>query len=316
MPKLLFTSIGRRVQLLRHFQQHGWHVIGVDVHPEECAAQHLVETIYEVPPCHHPQYFDNLLEICRQERVEWLIPLYEPELPELAEFRPAFERQGVKVLVAAEKSLSICRDKLKLHRFLRDRGLPSPDTYEEPFLLDDGSQWVLKPRTGMGSKDVYIGGRQDVVPMIGKVHAPLIQRFIEGQEYSIDVFATSKGQVLSVVPRHRLEVRAGEVSKSVTVVDEEVTRLSIRLIQELELTGPATIQGIRDAGTGKFYFIEVNPRFGGGVPLTIEAGIPYADFLRETYHQQVGTLHSYRTGLKMLRYDEAVFVTEKGRVEA
>jgi len=123
---------------------------------------------------------------------------------------------------------------------------------------------------------------------------------------------TDNGDILSVVPRLRIEVRAGEVSKSITKNNKELINLTMALVKKLGITGPATIQGIRESQSGKFYFIEVNPRFGGGVPLTIEAGIPYADFIKPTYSYEKGKLMSFKSELMMLRYDEALFITQEG----
>jgi carbamoyl-phosphate synthase large subunit len=311
MPKILFTSIGRRVQLVRHFLNYGWDVIGVDMYPEECAVQQIVQTIHRVPSFKDPAYFNRLLEICSHEKVDCIIPLFEPELIRFAELRPSFTRLGVRVLVTGENALAICNDKLSFFQFLRKNGFMTPDTFDNPDYLDNRSKWVVKPRTGMGSKDVFIGDYQDVLTYYHQVREPIIQRFIEGREYSIDIFVADSGKILSIVPRLRLEVRAGEVIKSVTVEDQELTNLTKNLVNKIGLTGPATIQGIRDEASGKFYLIEVNPRFGGGVPLTIEAGIPYAEFIKGTYDQKHEGLHPYKIGLKMLRYDEAVFLLEQ-----
>ena len=311
MQRMLFTAIGKRVQLATHFQAHGWEVIGVDANPEECATQRFVQTIHKVPRCSDPTYYDRLFEICREERVDCVIPLFEPELRELAKRKSMFDRHGIRVIVSDEKVLSICLDKYALWQFFNDIGILTPETYlasEDKTV--NAVRWVIKPRTGMGGYGVRIAETHEIPFYIDKTNNPIIQRFIEGQEYSVDVFVNQSGQVLSVVPRLRMEVRAGEVSKSITVEDLEITEQTVRLVKKLGLYGPATIQGIREAATKKFYFIEVNPRFGGGVPLSIQAGIPYAEFLKDSYRPMSNALHSYQVGLKMLRYDEAVYVKE------
>ncbi|MBB6632567.1 ATP-grasp domain-containing protein [Cohnella thailandensis] len=308
MGKLLLTAIGRRVQLARHFISYGWDLEGSDLRADECAAQGLVKMIHEVPRYNEEGYYDRLMEICLMREIGFLVPLFEPELIQLSKLKKRFNDSGTLVFVSNEDSLRICLNKYNLACFFKENGILTPDTLNNERNIDSLSKWVVKPCTGMGGKQVFIATHEEVGFYSNKVSNPIFQRYIDGQEYSIDVFVAEDGQVLSVVPRLRLEVRAGEVSKSITVIDEEVTSLTLELLSKLKLFGPATIQGIKEEGTGRFYFIEVNPRFGGGVPLTIEAGIPYAKFLKADYRQEPNTLYPYRAGLKMLRYDEAIFV--------
>jgi carbamoyl-phosphate synthase large subunit len=311
MHKILFTSVGRRVQLIRHFVELDWQVVGTDLTPENCASQIMIHQLYPVPPTTHPQYGAILLDICAKEKVAYLVPLYEPELILLDQMRDQFLAIGTKLVVSTAEALQRCLDKYELYQVLRNANLTTPDTYTVvPKEQDPSEKWVVKPRTGMGSKDVHIVNYADVAFCAAQIPNPIIQRFIEGQEYSIDAYVAEDGQVLSIVPRLRMEVRSGEVSKSMTISDEQLTKLSLKLLKHLQLFGPVTIQGIKEAATGEFYFIEVNPRFGGGVPLSMQAGIPYADFIAEKHDLQSDTLYPYQSGLKMLRYDEAVFVTE------
>ncbi|THF80784.1 ATP-grasp domain-containing protein [Cohnella fermenti] len=311
-PSVLFTTIGRRVQLARHFIDNGWIVYGTDSNPEDCAGQGVINSLFKVPRCDEPNYYDSLITICRTNVVNYVIPLFEPEMLELAKRKEEFAQYGANLVLSDEESLNICLDKYKLAQFFIKAGIPTPETFKKLEQIDAKTKWVIKPRTGMGGKDVHIVDSNEVHYFSNKVSNPIYQRYIPGQEYSIDVFITKEGRVLSVVPRLRLEVRSGEVSKSVTVKDEAITRLTIKLLNKLRINGPATIQGIKDNVTGQFYFIEINPRFGGGVPLTMEAGIPYADFLGGDYEQQLEVLHPYQVGLKMLRYDDAIFVSDKG----
>ncbi|SEN65419.1 ATP-grasp domain-containing protein [Paenibacillus sp. OV219] len=310
MRTILFTSIGRRVQLVRHFIENGWDVIGADADPSESASSHFVRNVYKVPLFREPGYFEALRELCIREKVSVLVPLYEPELIGMAQRKESFREIGVQVLVSDEAALARCLDKYELAQFLTSNGIATPATYPDLSRVDSESKWVVKPRTGMGSKDVYIADAQDAASCYNKVKDAIVQRFVRGQEYSIDAFVNEHGQILSIVPRKRLDVRAGEVAKSVTVVDDELTRLTAELLSHLQLIGPLTIQGIKEASTGMFFFIEVNPRFGGGVPLTIQSGIPYSHFIAGHYPSETVGLHPYQGGLKMLRYDEAVFVTE------
>jgi carbamoyl-phosphate synthase large subunit len=135
----------------------------------------------------------------------------------------------------------------------------------------------------------------------------IIQEFIPGQEYTLDVLADLKGQVLSVVPRERLEVRSGEVSKSRTVYRVELIEQGKGIVEKLGAIGPITVQCI-DSGEA-LYWLEINPRFGGGVPLSIHAGVDYPYLLYQMSREQKiqPLIGQYNHNLTMLRYDQAVY---------
>jgi len=64
----------------------------------------------------------------------------------------------------------------------------------------------------------------------------------------------------------------------------------------------------------RIVFIEINPRFGGGVPLSIRAGADSPRWLLEMLMGRVPviTMDGWTSGLMMLRYDEGVFVASEG----
>ena len=140
----------------------------------------------------------------------------------------------------------------------------------------------------------------------------IIQEFVEGIEYTVDVFADLDGNPRCAVPRERHEVRAGEVSKSQTLRHKGIIEQSCRLVKELAgCRGPITIQCFLTPD-GRIVFIEINPRFGGGVPLSIHAG---ADSPRWLMELLVGRRPNIRPNewtdqLFMLRYDKGIFVPQ------
>lgn len=136
-----------------------------------------------------------------------------------------------------------------------------------------------------------------------------MQEYIKGDEITCDVFTDGNGQVRCVVPRKRIEVRTGEVSKAVIVKDEQIIKEVSRLAQTLNTKYCVlTIQLLR-AEDGTICFIEINPRFGGGMPLAIKAGANFPLWLLENiFNTECSADNSYRDGLIMLRYDAEVWV--------
>jgi carbamoyl-phosphate synthase large subunit len=138
----------------------------------------------------------------------------------------------------------------------------------------------------------------------------VFQEFVEVVEFTVDAFVAGDGRVLAVVPRQRLEVRAGEVSKARAVKDPDIMAAVRKVCTSAPgAYGTLTIQLIRE-GSGRCRFIEVNPRFGGGYPLSWMAGADFADYLiRDYLGESLDYDDSWRDGTLMLRFDHEVIVS-------
>ena len=102
------------------------------------------------------------------------------------------------------------------------------------------------------------------------------------REYTVDAYYGRSGQLKCVVPRERIEIRAGEVSKAITHGGFVLEYLRPRLPHLAGARGCCTIQAFGNRETGSVIGLEINPRFGGGYPLTAAAGTDYAEwFIRE-----------------------------------
>jgi carbamoyl-phosphate synthase large subunit len=141
-----------------------------------------------------------------------------------------------------------------------------------------------------------------------------VQEFVRGEEFTCDAFVDDQMRVRCVVPRRRLEVRSGEVSKARIVQDPVIMERVAQLVTVLGAgPGVITIQLIRGAD-GVIKFIEVNPRFGGGAPLSIRAGADFPRWILQELRGQSPRIRfdGFEDGLLMLRYDEEVWVHSAG----
>ena len=315
MFTVLFTSIGRRVELVQAFRRlsetHGIKVriLGVDANPALAPASYFVDQCFKVPPVEDKSYVDSLLTVSKAEKVDLLIPLFEPEFFLLEDNRFEFEKNGVLLLLSNRQVLAICQDKWQTSQFFTTHGIQTPQTWIKSGLSSNPPLPVfVKPRKGMGSRGAQRVDTLEQLEFILQQDAELlIQEFIPGKEYTLDILADLEGQVLSVVPRERLEVRAGEVSKSRTVYRRDLIEQGKNIVEKLGAIGPVTVQCI-DNGQ-EVYWLEVNPRFGGGVPLAIQAGVDYPMLLYQMVRKKKirPLLGEYNHNLTMLRYDQAVY---------
>lgn len=319
MFTVLFTTIGRRVELVKAFKESfkrntiQSRVYGVDIHPEMAPASYFADSVFRVPRTDSENYINELLSICSRQKVSLLIPLYEPEFLQLDRFRQRFLDVGTTLLLSSRQTIETCSDKYKTYEFFNRINIVSPHTWL-PDMLDlkaEGKYLIAKPRTGMGSKGVSTVKNAEQLRNIleTSTYNMLVQQYIEGIEYTVDVLTDLNGKVLSALPRQRLEVRSGEVTKSRTVDRPDIIEQAIYIVEKLEgALGPLTLQCI-DNGKD-ICWIEINPRFGGGVPLSIAAGVDYPYMLYKMLNgERVNPIiGQYNKNFTMLRYDQSVLV--------
>lgn len=317
--KLLFTCVGRRVQLLRSFQRAA-ESLGVDlrIHGADASilspAIHLVDRPHLVPPIAAEDYVEQLLDLVRRNRFDLLIPLLDFELPLIATAADRFTQLGCRAVISSERVVNTCRDKLATFHALQEAGIDTPRTWtwEESLALPEHSfPYYMKPRYGSAAVGNFVIHRLDELQTLGRrVQDALVQDFVAGAEHTLDVYCGFDGRPRSVVPRKRLEVRNGEVSKSLIVKNTAIMAVGKRVAEALgECRGVVTVQCM-SMPDGRIRTIEINPRFGGGAPLSIHAG---ADFPKWILQEALGrkpriNATAFRDDVVMLRFDDAVFV--------
>ena len=124
----------------------------------------------------------------------------------------------------------------------------------------------------------------------------------------MDIFCDFDGNPVLITPRIRLATRSGEVLKTEITQDDQIIGEIKRLLADYQPCGQVTIQLIRDSRTGRDFFIEINPRFGGGAPLSIKAGADSAEMLIRLL---AGETLSYREkaaedGAVYSRFDQSI----------
>ncbi|MGD0175173.1 MAG: ATP-grasp domain-containing protein, partial [Anaerolineales bacterium] len=170
----------------------------------------------------------------------------------------------------------------------------------------------IKPRRGSAGQGAFrVENERQLEFFLTYVEDPIIQECLPGPEITSDTICSAGGEVWAVVSRRRIEIRAGEVAKGVTVWDERIARGCVEAAKGIQAAGPITVQCIlRD---GEPFFTEINARFGGGCPLGIAAGANSPKwYLAEAAEipLKIPAMGKYKQGLSMTRYDESFFLPE------
>ena len=288
-------------------------VLGTDSTKLSPALQ-LCDKGFLVKPITHINYIKQLLDIVKANKVKLLIPTVDLDLKLLAKNKSKFAAMGCRILVSAPDVVDICQDKTKTFRFLLKKGFDTPITMSVRTALSKKTlNWpcFLKPLDGYASRgNAIVNNRKELLFFAKRIPNCIVQEFIKGTEHTCDVYVDFSMKVRCVVPRKRIEVRAGEVSKGQVVKHHRIMNEAARLVETLG-AGPGVITlQLFLTNDDTIKFIEINPRFGGGVPLSIKAG---ANFPKWILQELLGRKPSIRFGnfkgdLIMLRYDGEVWL--------
>jgi len=319
LTNILFTCIGRRVSLLKSFRRAAKllkiniSLLGTDTTVLSSALQ-LCDKKFVVKPTTHPGYVKQLLNIVRANSVKLLVPTVDLDLKILAQNKSRFAELGCCVLISSVQVVNICQDKRKFYRFLVNNGFDAPRTMTVRTALSTGKlkkPCFLKPWDGYASRgNVVVSRRKELLFFSKRIPNCIVQEFIKGVEHTCDVYVDFGMNVRCVIPRKRIEVRAGEVSKGQTVKHLRIMSEAAGLVEAIGAgPGVITVQ-LFLTEDGKIKFIEVNPRFGGGVPLSIKAG---ANFPKWILQELLGKRTSikfdgFKNNLIMLRYDDEIWL--------
>lgn len=284
---VLILSAGRRVELVKLFKETrdalkiSGDVVAVDI-SKLAPALYFADKYEIVPRITSPDYVDSVISVCKKHGIKLVIPTIDTELPVLAAERQRIEKEtGAIVNISSPECVDICNDKTKSACFFKENGFGVPYTYNDEELDEKKYSLPLfvKPRDGSSSIDAF---KAETVSQLeffrSYVKNPIVQECVEGTEYTVDAFIDFDGDIVSIVPRIRLAVRGGEILKGQIDMNKEIISDVEKLIKALKPVGHITIQGFLGKD-GKMRYIEVNPRFGGGAPMSIRAGANSCEWL-------------------------------------
>jgi carbamoyl-phosphate synthase large subunit len=318
---ILVTAGSRRVALVQGFRTAlrslglPGAVIVTDVNPLSPAV-HVADRAFRVPMSSDPAYIEEVQSICHAERVRLIVPTIDDELPIFAAARDAFRVQGITVACSPEPANTLCNDKLATCRHLREAGVPAARSWgRDDVPLDVTMPLFIKPQSGRGAVGAFaVRSRRELEFFLEYVPDPIVQEYLDGPEFTIDVLCDDAGQPLSIVPRERVVIRAGVIDRGRTVNDPALIALATAACRAIRFAGPINIQ-CRMRGQEAVIF-EINPRFSGGIPLTIQAG---ADFPQMIVRLALGRrvlpeIGAFRDQLWMTSFETSFFLEEQNLV--
>lgn len=316
---VLVLSAGRRVELVQSFQKAADRLnIKSNIVAGDCSdtapAIYLANKKYRFPSINEPNYVDFIIDVCNKENIALVIPTIDTDLLLLSEKKEYVETNtNAKVLISNTQVIEICRDKKNTQRFFEDIGFKTPKIYTNEELEKREFEFPLfiKPKSGSSSINAFkVNNINELNTYRSIIKEPIVQNFIEGEEYTVDVFLDFDSNIVTIVPRLRIATRSGEILKGKIIKDRDIIDDIKRLMKVLKPIGHITVQ-LKKTKIG-IQYIEINPRFGGGAPMSIQSG---ADSCENLYKLLMGKKleynENYRDNILFLRFDKSICIDEK-----
>lgn len=270
MPRaVLLTGVGKRYDIVSAFAQHTT-LVACDPNPL-APAQYAATHRYAPPRIDDAGYVPFLEELVAEHDVGAIVPLTDLDIETLAVARA---EGRLPALVPSPQIATATYDKYETHLLLERLGLPTPPTVL-PGTEPESYPVMVKPRRGSGARSIHPARtREEAEFFAGYVDEPvMVQKLMDGPEFSMDCLGDLDGGCLNVIPRTMLESRGGESIKGAAIADPELIELGRSVMEALEVVGPCTIQAFRDRDIG-LGITDVNTRFGGAFPAPMYAAHP------------------------------------------
>lgn len=314
---LLVLSSGTRNKIVQYFKKTlagKGKVIAADC-SSLAPALYDADKYYIVPKMTAPEYIDEIIDICINEKISGVLSLIDPELSLLAKHEKNFRDIGTTVIGSSYELCEMSLDKFSMFHWLVAHGYKCAKSYMDKNLLfadvETGKVTYpvfVKPAKGSASLAIAKAYDKETVDLLfDHAEGLMLQEFLNGQEIGADVYVDMiSGEVVSIFTKRKIKMRAGETDKAVSFKDERLFDMIERFVCEAGYRGPIDID-IFDID-GEYYISEVNPRFGGGYPHAYECGV---DHMSRIVKNLVGqstpqTIGKYKAGMIMMKYNEVM----------
>lgn len=269
--RILITSVGTAtsVNLIKEFKKKGDYVVGVDINPiGYTAGSCLADKFYQIVLAVDDGYLPMLSEIIVNEKIDVLIPINDIEIYVVSQ---NIDKISCKCIIPDVKTIETVRDKYICSSKMKEIGIQVPEILSS----SRNDKLILRDRLGVGSKGIEVIPKGKRIPEYS-MKEKFLQRFVEGEEYTVDILADQNGKPVYIIPRKRLEVKSGVATKVSIENDTTLVNYVELILNNVKLPGFSNIQFIKDVN-GNYWFVEINYRFSGCGAATIAVCKNYID---------------------------------------
>jgi carbamoyl-phosphate synthase large subunit len=264
------------------------HLVAVDSDPL-AVGLYLCSAHYVIPKIDEENYYDELKKVIEKENIDLILPTSDDVIP-ISMMKKIYFKD-INLFMSDYHSIATCHNKMLFYK-------KCSEDFRLPYTTDKFIPVFTKPITGKGSVGIELIDRKE--------EGYIYQDYLPGKEYTIDVLCDMNSNVLSVIPRVRLQTKAGISTKGRIVRDDFIESECKKICEFLELKGAVCIQ-MKENEDGDPLFIEINPRFGGGTYFTTLAGVNFVKIILELVEGREVKVPEPKE-ITVLRYFEEVII--------
>lgn len=253
------------------------YIVGCDINPAcYIPASKTVDKFYQVPDIYHmEEYKQKLLEICKQDKIEIILPVIDEEVEFLAQHRQEFAKLGVTVSCSTPESIEICHNKYKTFSLVKEH---IPEIYTETFLASEYTNFdkpmFLKPihgRASIGCAKIDTASQFESYKKQINPDEYIVQEFVQGDFFTAEFVNDYEHKLFGCVIRQELLRNKNGCGTVVKIIQNEyLEKIVERLANLVGFTGIGNCEFI--CQDGKFYLIEINPRLSAGIDYSMRSG--------------------------------------------
>ncbi|RDU24440.1 ATP-grasp domain-containing protein [Anaerosacchariphilus polymeriproducens] len=284
MERILVTAIGSLSAdiTIKTLKQMGFFVVGCDIYPQPWVVDaYEVDVFVQTPGVKEESYLSFFEELCSQQQISYIIPLIDLEVDVLSVHKERFQSKGITICTLSEICAKQCRDKYQLPRQLSSLGEKYGIRMLMGNLLKDINvdeltfPVIVKPRNGRSSQGCQLIYNEKGIEYLSTIDTEqnlLVQNYVKGQVITVDVVCDSQRKDAVAVARKELLRTANGAGTTVSIIREPIVEEFCRQAAiHLQIQGAVNFEFLVDEEKN-YYFLEINPRFSGGVEFTHLAG--------------------------------------------
>ena len=232
------------------------------------------------------QFIDNFLVFLENNKYDFLIPIGARSIHLVNKFRREIEKK-TNINLAPKKSIEICLDKKQLLSVAENLGIPVPKTFNKYQLnklintrKNFNKKIVVKPSSELSDdKVIYLSKKNYKNNILFDDNDYLIQDYIQGEGYGF--FAIyDHGRLKEFFMHRRIRenpITGGSSVCAKSIYDPKLYSYGTDLLNKLNWHGVAMVEFKKDLQSGKYFLMEVNPKFWASHDLAIVSGINFAE---------------------------------------
>ncbi len=291
---------------------NGLHIVATDIFSQhEIPSLLYCDEVYTIPKYNEPTYIEEVLSICKKEKINLIIPILDQEVELITKHKSLFSINGIMLAASDYHAVKVCNDKYLTYITLKNHGIITPTIYLQNDFQQQSfkdKKYFLKPRFGVSSSDCYkINHSDELHTLLMRVENPIIQEYLSGDKYVVDTINDLDGKNIVAIPRLEITAKAGVGIKAITKNNKSIIQYSKYITESLGIKGVSNIELF--VNKENIFFIEINPRFSAGSILSTAAGLNLAEIVVEIFTHKLDSKRSFKwkSNIFMTRYWQELY---------